>query len=336
MGPSARGIVAAVAVLVAGCTTDAGTPTPVPAGPPEPSPAPTVEAVAWETLESMPTPRSEVAAATDGRRIVVAGGFDASGATVGTVEILDLTTGSWSAGPDLPIAVNHPMASAFDGTVAVLGGYVGPGLRTPTDRAFVLREDGWDELPRMPEPRGAGGAAEVDDDLFVAGGVGLGGLAREVFRLDLDTGAWSTIEGPPTAREHLGVAGHDGVLYVVGGRTGGIGSNLDAMEAFDVDTGQWRTLAPVPTARGGSAATATANGLVVSVGGEEQAGTFDEAEAFDAARERWFSLPPTPTARHGLGVVAVGTVVYTIAGGETPGLSVSGTVETIDLASIGD
>jgi len=197
----------------------------------------------------------------------------------------------------------------------------------------VLRDDQWEELPPMPAPRGAGGAAEVAGDVFVAGGVGPGGLANEAFRFDADTVAWDVLRGPPTAREHLGVAGHEGHLYVVGGRTGGIGSNLDATESLDVAAGTWSELAPMPTARGGSAATATTSGLVVSVGGEEEAGTFPDAEAFDVSDGRWLSLPPTPTARHGLGVVAVGTVVYAIAGGETPGLSVSGTVEAIDLAS---
>jgi hypothetical protein len=89
----------------------------------------------------------------------------------------------------------------------------------------------------------------------------------------------------------------------------------------------------MPTARGGSAATATSNGYVVSAGGEAGS-TFDEAEAYDVRVERWLALPPIPTARHGLGMVAVGTVAYAIAGGTEPGLSVSDVVETIDLSSL--
>ena len=103
---------------------------------------------------------------------------------------------------------------------------------------------------------------------------------------------------------------------MVGGRTAGIGSNLDAAEA-----------------RGGSAAAATSNGLVVSAGGEADA-TFDEVEAYDVSADRWYSLPPMPTARHGLAVVVVGTVVYTIAGGTVPGLSVSNAVEMIDVSPL--
>jgi len=186
----------------------------------------------------------------------------------------------------------------------------------------------------MPSPRAAGGAAEVDGRLFLAGGVGPdGALVEDVVVFDPDTRAWTVHAGPPTAREHLGVAGHDGELFVVGGRTGGIGANLDAAEALDVAAGSWRELVPMPTARGGSAATATSNGYVVSAGGEADA-TFDEAEAYDVRAERWVALPVMQTARHGLGVVAVGTMVYVVAGGTEPGLSVSDVVETIDLSPL--
>jgi Kelch motif len=323
--PAKLGLLVVLAALLVSCTDDSGVTS---------SPAPTVDGLAWTTLAPMPTPRSEVAAASDGERIVVAGGFDEAGASTATVEILDLSTGTWRAGPDLPVAVNHAMASAFDGTVAVVGGYGGPGLSGPTDQAFVLRGNAWEELPPMPAPRGAGGAATVDGRLVIAGGVGPDGLAADMFVLDPVTGRWAATEGPPTGREHLGVSGLGDHLYVVGGRTGGIGSNLAAAEAYDIEAGSWRGLPQMPTARGGSAAAATTNGFVVSAGGEEEAGTFAEAEAFDVRAHRWVSLPPMPTARHGLGVVAVGTVVYTIAGGEVPGLSVTGTVESIDLAPL--
>jgi hypothetical protein len=49
---------------------------------------------------------------------------------------------------------------------------------------------------------------------------------------------------------------------------------------------------------------------------------------------RWVSLPPMPTSRHGLGAAGVGTTVYVIAGGPTPGLSVSGVNEALDLAAM--
>jgi N-acetylneuraminic acid mutarotase len=298
----------------------------------ESSPAPILSGISWTTLLPAPTPRAEVAAATDGSRVFVVGGFAADGGTLATVEVLDPETELWSEAPDLPIAVNHPMAAGLDGTVYVVGGYLGPGLTVPTDRAFALREGGWEELPPMPEVRAAGGAAAVDGRLYVAGGVGPEGLGERMLVFDPDTRVWSTLDGPPTAREHLGVAGSAGGVYVVGGRTGGIGSNLNAAEVFDVAAGEWTELPGMPTPRGGIAAGGT-DRFVVAAGGEADV-TFGEAEAFDVQRRRWVAFPNMPTPRHGVGVVAVDDVLYVIDGGVVPGLSVSNTVEAIDLTGL--
>ena len=299
----------------------------------EPASVPTVDGVRWRSLQPAPTPRTEVAAASDGDRIFVVGGFTETEATVPTVEVFEPEAEVWSQGPDLPVAVNHAMATALEGTVYVLGGYLGPGLSNPSDRVFALRGGRWQELAPMPEPRAAGGSAAVDGLLYVAGGVGPEGLAEAVLVFDPNAGRWSMEEGPPTGREHLGVAGFDGRLFVVGGRTGGIGSNLDVAESYDVAGGRWIGLDDMPTARGGIAAAATADGYVVAAGGEADT-TFEEVEAYDVEAARWLSLPPLPTPRHGLGVVALGTVVYVVAGGPQPGLSVSNAVEAIDLAPL--
>ena len=155
-------------------------------------------------------------------------------------------------------------------------------------------------------------------------------LAGDTQVYDPAADRWSAAPGLPTPREHLGAAASGGRVYVVGGRTGGLGGNLAAAEVFDPAAGRWSAVADLPTARGGLAATATAGGQVVAVGGEAAA-TFPEAEAFDPASGRWRSLPPLPTPRHGLGVVAVGDVVYVLAGGPRPGLHTSAANEAIDL-----
>jgi hypothetical protein len=288
--------------------------------------------VEWRQLEPVPTARTEVAAATDGSRILTAGGFASGGGNSGTVEIFDVESGTWSGGQTLPHRVDHAMAASAGGTILVLGGYTPDGL--PSDRAFAMRDDGWEELPRMPEPRAAGGAAVVDGLVFVAGGVGPFGLAESVMVFDSETAEWGeSLRGPPTPREHLGVAAHNGLLYVVGGRTGGIGSNLGTAEALDPSTGQWTTLPSMPTSRGGLAAASSKNGFVVAPGGEAET-TFEEAEAYDVEAGTWISLPPLPTPRHGLGVVAVGTTIHVVAGGPQPGLAFSGAHEAIDLAPL--
>jgi hypothetical protein len=156
-----------LAVVVTGCTDP---------GPPEGSSPQTEPAgVAWRRLADAPSERTEVAAALADGRIVVAGGFAEPDRTVDTVEIYDIEAGTWSTGPPLPQAVNHAMAGTADGEVYVFGGYTAEG--PPSDRAFVLRDDRWEEIAAMPEPRAAGGAAAAGDHIHVVGGIGPEGVA---------------------------------------------------------------------------------------------------------------------------------------------------------------
>lgn len=258
---------------------------------------------AWDTGAAAPTPRTEVTAAAHSGRIYVSGGFVEGGASTGAVEIYDVEEDSWSAGPPLPLELNHAMSTTLGGEVYVVGGYRGPGLSRPSDRAFVLRDGTWEELGPMPEPRAAAGAATVGGLLLVVGGVGPNGLAESTLLWDPARESWAVAPGLTVPRQHLGVTALGGFVYAVGGRTGGVSTNLDYVERFD---------------------------LVVAVGGEAEA-TFSEVEAFDVSARRWRTLPELPTPRHGLGVVTSGSKLYVVAGGVEPGLTFSSAVEVLDL-----
>ena len=99
---------------------------------------------------------------------------------------------------------------------------------------------------------------------------------------------------------------------------------------LDPRTGRWRALPALPSSRGGTGAAALA-GRIVSIGGEEPAGTIASVWAYDVRSRRWSRLPDLPTPRHGLGVVSLGGRVWAIGGGPQPGLTVSGAVESVDL-----
>jgi non-specific serine/threonine protein kinase len=181
----------------------------------------------------------------------------------------------------------------------------------------------------MPEPRAAGGAAVVGGRLYVLGGVGAGGLARRAFALDLGTGRWSVVPGP-TPREHLAVAAAGRRIYAVGGRKAGYDTNVATFESWAPGAKRWRRLSDLPGPRGGAGA-AVAAGSLVSVGGEEPAGTIAPVYAWNLARGGWRRLPDLRTPRHGLGVAAIGARVYAIGGGPSPGLTVSRANEYLDL-----
>ena len=315
-------VLAVVWAALVACTAD----------PPPAPPVPSEAGLVWRQLAVVPTSRTEVAAAADGPLILVAGGYTGDGATVATVEVLDTTTQTWTAGPDLPVAVNHAMAATVDDTVYVFGGYEHGNV--PSRAAFRLEPSGWRRVADLPTGVAAGTAVEVGGIVYLAGGIVTGGtLSDRTLVYDVAADRWSTAAGLPTPREHLGGAGFGGLVYTVGGRTAADG-NLTAFEVFDPRTGDWALRPDLPTRRGGLAAAATCNGQVIAVGGEAQE-TFAEAEAFDVASGTWRSLPDLPTPRHGLGVVAIGPTLYTLAGGPHPGLHVAGATEAIDLSTLG-
>jgi N-acetylneuraminic acid mutarotase len=284
-------------------------------------------APSWSQREQLPLPRTEVAAAVLNGRIAVAGGFLLDGSSSRAVDLYAPGTERWTRLPDLPLGVNHAMAAVWRGRLVVVGGYAGPGR--PLRGGWELRGGRWRALPRPPEARAAAGAAVSGSKLYVVGGVGPNGLARRMLVFDLVRRRWTTAPGP-TTREHLAVAALGGRVYALAGRKAGIDTNVALLENWRPGWRRWRRLPPVPTTRGGTGVAAIGRELV-SVGGEEPAGTIRDVWAYHVDRRRWRRLPDLPTPRHGLGVVALGGRVYAIAGGERPGLFVSGANETLAL-----
>ncbi len=285
-------------------------------------------AAAWVSGSPLPEPRTEVAAAPLGNRIVVAGGFLASGANSRRVDVYDAARDTWTRGADLPVSVDHAAAASWRGRVVVLGGYGAD--RAPLRTAFLYDGRSWRRLPSLPEERAAAAAAATADGrVWVVGGRTRSGLATRALSLDLRTLRWRTVPGP-RPREHLAATALGGRVYAVGGRLAGLDTNLGTVEAFDPRGGRWTRMPDLPDPRGGTGAAAIA-GRIVSVGGESPPGTNRTVWALRPGARAWTALPDLPTPRHGLGVVSLRGRVWVIGGGPQPGLTVSGAVESLPV-----
>jgi N-acetylneuraminic acid mutarotase len=277
----------------------------------------------------VPVPRTEVSAALFGNEIGVVGGFVAAGGNSSRADAYSPVRNRWRRLPNLPVRVDHAMAVGRRNELIAVGGY-GPG--GPRASVFVLRNGRWRALPSMPAPRAAAGAAVTGGKLYVVGGVeGPGRLAQNAFAYDFAAGRWSVIAGP-RPREHLGAAALGGRVYAVAGRTAGFDTNLDIVEAYEPAGDRWRAIPRVPGTRGGTAAAAVA-GRLLSVGGEEQAGTIRTVFAYNPSTGRWSRLPDLPRPVHGLGLVGYRGSAYALAGGPRPGLTVSGANQVLRVGS---
>ena len=287
-------------------------------------------AAGWTSGAPLPEPRTEVAGAALNGEIVVVGGFAASGSNTGRVDAYSPARDAWRRLPDLPVAVDHAAAASFSGRVYVVGGYGAD--RRPLRAAFSSTDAAWRRLPDPPEARAAAAARQprLQGSSTSSAAAPTGGLAVTTLVFDVRTRRWSRLAGT-TPREHLAATALGGRVYAVARTPRRLRHEPVApSRSLDPATRRWRTLPSVPSARGGTAAAAIA-GRIVSVGGEEPAGTIADVWAYDVRARRWSRLPDLPTPRHGLGVVALGGRVWAVAGGPRPGLTVSGAVESLAI-----
>jgi hypothetical protein len=302
----ARSVGLVATAAAAACT---GTPTPdVPAG--------------TSTAAELPVPRSEVAGARWGDRIVVAGGFLRDGESAARVDAWTADDG-WQRLPDLPQARNHPGLAVFGDRLYLVGGYDNGGRASRVVWSLGNGEIEWRTEPPLPEPRAAAAVIADGTRLVAAGGVVDRAVSASVAVFDGEQ--W--VAGPPlsAAREHLAGAATGGRIYAVAGRTGGLAGNLDVVESLGAGETAWRREPSLPEPRGGTAADAV--GGVCVAGGEDPQGT--EPRVVCLRDGGWTEAGRLTEPRHGLAVVALDGRLHVIAGGPRPGLTVSGTHEVL-------
>lgn len=294
----------------------------------EPSPDASAPISRWRSEPPLPVPLQEISAITLDERIWVVGGFEPGG-DVGTVRVLDPTTGAWSLGPSLPRPRHHVALAEVGGDLYVLGG-METSRFTHVDDAYVLRRgaDAWSPIARLPEERAAAIAGVVGGRIHVVGGQGRGGLARTTLTYDPVSDAWSIGASIPTPREHLAGFVYDAELWAVGGRRLSLSSNLDVVEIYDPATDAWRSGPSLVLPRGGFAA-AVLDGVAYAVGGEQPDRALDEAEALALPAGTWTEIERVPTPRHGHAMAAAAGRVWIIGGADAPIFSAVPAVESL-------
>lgn len=277
----------------------------------------------------MPAPRTEVAGAVWEGRIIVVGGLDERGAASERSDIYDPETDTWTAGPNLPVALHHTAVATLGERVVVVGGYsIGPGGWTPEAAVWSLGvgEESWQAEPDMATARGALAVASTGDRLVAIGGVGPTGFLTSTEMLEAGEEAWRSGPDLIEPREHLAAAAVGDAVYAIAGRTGGMDTNRSSVEVLRA--GQWDEAPPLNFSRGGIGATAVGDVPCVA-GGEEPTGTIATIECLIDGS--WQVVTELEVARHGLAVVALDGAIHVIGGGPQPGLTVSGVHEVIPV-----
>lgn len=301
------------------------------------SPASDVDGVAaaeWRLLDDAPFARLEMGVASHQGRIWLAGGLAPLGDALADVDVLDPISGTWSQGPPLPAAVHHAALVSDGERLVLIGGYLGSAFNRPTDIVLTLAEgdDTWREGVALPAPRAAGAAAWDGSRIVYAGGVGgAGGDVRtDVYALGAE--AWEPIGQMAGPREHLAAASDgNGRTWLLGGRVGGLDSNLATVEL--VEGGAITEQSELPTARGGVAAFFAPGIGACLTGGEAPDRAYAVVECI-ASDGTVTTLADLIEPHHGHGVAVVDGTAYVMLGGPEPLLTADTTVEALDLANL--
>ena len=152
---------------------------------------------AWTQLASMPTARSENAAAVVEHTIYVSGGFGGEQ----TLEAYDTTTNTWKALTDLPEPRHHLMSASYHGKVYIFGGASSIVNWTPHAEAWAYdpNTDSWQGIASTPEPRLAGAAVTLGDYIYIVGGTG---GSNALLRYDPSRDEWTSLASLSESREH--------------------------------------------------------------------------------------------------------------------------------------
>lgn len=313
----------ALGLVVSGCSDD----TPEPAAPsPTTTTAPTAQPAAPAAPAEVPVPRTELAGAVVGGRIVVAGGLTADGAASDLVHFYDPGDNRWEPGPSLPLGLHHSGMAGLGNRVYIAGGYTNRQGQDWVSQSRVLSlapgERAWREEPGLSGPRGGLAMAGVAGRLVAIGGTDdRGTLLRRTEVFVPGQRSWAAAPDMAEARDHLAAAASGGRIYAIAGRLGSLESNLASVESWDPAAGgPWRSEPRLNDTRGGTSA-AEAGGRPCVAGGEEPRGTIASVECL--AGGRWERVATLAVPRHGLAVAGVGARLHVIGGGPEPGLFVS-------------
>jgi hypothetical protein len=182
----------------------------------------------WTELAPLPTPRAYLTVvATVDQKVYAIGGVNASGQTVGTVEIYDVATNTWTEGASLNTArAHHAAVAAWFDTIFVAGGVDAKGDVLSSTEAYNLASNtpGWATGNPMTTPRADFGIALASDGyLHAFGGVTTGGTqldTKEAYQFS--TGAWA-VEAKKLPEPVSGIAVTEalsGADWMIGGQSG--------------------------------------------------------------------------------------------------------------------
>ncbi len=251
--------------------------------------------IVWEEITpgtGGPAPRWDHILVPDSaaNRLILFGGRDGNGVSLGDTWVFDVVAGAWSQLPGEGPTARFGMAAVVDddgGGIYLFGGQAGETFYNDLWR-YDLALDVWQPLDLgaglAPSPRyGLGGVSDRPGRFIVSHGFTFEGRFDDTWVFDQSDGGWTDVS-PPAGARPLARCLHEqvwdassGTMLLYGGCSSGVGPcpQGDAW-SFDPAAGQWVELTPAasPEPRSNPALVAAPGGSAALLVGGLSAGGY--------------------------------------------------------------
>ena len=276
------------------------------------------DGTSWTLGAPMLTPRTNLAAASDGKLLYAVGGSNGN-TDLATVEAYDPAAKTWTTMAPLPEPRSDLGMAITDGRLVVVGG-VSSGQVLKSVDAFDLMAKTWAGLPDMQTARHGMAVAAVEKSVYAIGGSTNAGdtqvtsAAEELAlppRRVQPAAHWHFLPEAPHPRLEMAWAVLDDKIWIMGGLRNGVA--LNTVERYDPQTGFWRAGPSLPIALHHAMAV-TYRGEVVVIGGA--IGSADDAsnKVFALRDGGWVELPSLRHARLAAAAAVVGDKLVVVGG----------------------
>lgn len=276
------------------------------------------DGTSWSLGAPIPTPRQQLAAASDGKLVYTVGGTTGDSDQV-NVEAYDPVAKTWTTLPALPQARSDLGVAITDGRLVAVGGVSG-GQVLKSVSVFDLMSKTWSALPDMSTSRHGMAVAAVEKSVYAIGGSSTIGNSEptataEVLKLPArkiqPVAQWRSLPDAPTARLMMAWAVLNNKIWIMGGLHNG--TPLQTVESFDPKTGAWETGPPLPIPLHHAAA-ATFRGEVVVLGGATDNLANGSNRVFALRGGNWVELPNLSHPRAAPAAAVVGDKLVAVGG----------------------
>jgi hypothetical protein len=310
--------VAAVALLVAGCSTPGvsaptrSRPSPPPTSQPEAAPDRTQTVAFTSSLSSFTLPEavSRPTVFAEGEGLLVVGGLTSADTTTQAILHVALPDGAVTPAGRLPVPVHDAAGAVVNGRDLLFGG----GSTAVTSAVQDVTPGSVARLiSHLPQPRADLVAVSDGRAGYVLGG--FDGTQGSTTVLRTSDGRTFSVAGKlPVSVRYPAVAVGGGAIWLFGGEHAG--RQVADVQRIDLATGHGSVAGrlPKPLAHAGAF---TLGGTVFVAGGRVDGRPTDNVMRFDPANVRFTAAGRLPAGRSDFGVAVVGGTAY-LVGGESP------------------